>query len=134
MVMTGRAKIEAAFAPDGARDFGAVICYEGIYIRDHWEQLTTCPWWYQRAPDIESQMQWRRDVIIKTGQDWFELPSFYPRAERRHLQVRSDAESAELVDERSGHRRETHSTYYRRLDGAWVIRIDTSRATGADER
>jgi hypothetical protein len=105
MVMTGRAKIETALAPSGARDFGAVICYEGIYIRDHWEQLTTCPWWYQHVPDIEPQMQWRRDVIIKTGQDWFELPSFYLRAERRHLQLRSDAEGAELVDERSGRRK-----------------------------
>jgi len=81
-MMTSRSDIEAALAPEGASDFGVVICYEGIYVRDHWDQLTPCPWWYQHAPEIERQLQWRRDVISRAGQDWFELPPFYPRVER----------------------------------------------------
>jgi len=116
--MTGRANIEAAFSPQGAADFGVVICYEGIYIRDHWDQLTSCPWWYRHAPDIERQMQWQREVIAKTGQDWFELPSFYPRARREHLRIRGHADHADLFDERSGQ----HKRLARPAVGGWTAR------------
>jgi hypothetical protein len=90
--MTGRQKIEAAMSRQGTPEIPAVICYEGIYIRDHWRQLTSHPWWQRVSPDIEQQMAWRRDVIAKTGQDWMYLPRFYPLAERRNLalDVRSD--------------------------------------------
>jgi hypothetical protein len=104
--MTGRNNIEAAFAPEGTADFGTVICYEEIYVRDHWDQLTAHPWWYQYAPDIERQMQWRRDVITRTGQDWYHLPAFFPCARRRHLHIRDFGESIQLVDERSGQSKE----------------------------
>ncbi len=35
--MTGKEKIEAAFSIDGTPEIPAVICYEGIYIRDRWD-------------------------------------------------------------------------------------------------
>ena len=73
--MTGKQKINAAFSTAGARDIPAVICYEGIFTRDHWRQLTPHPWWYQHAPEIERQMAWRRDVTTKLGEDWFQLPA-----------------------------------------------------------
>ena len=59
--MTGQQKMEAALSENGTAEIPAVICYEGIFIRDHWEQLTPYPWWYQQAPDIERQMAWRRE-------------------------------------------------------------------------
>ena len=65
--MTGREKIEAAFSKEGTPQIAAVMCYEDLYIRDHWDQLTDCPWWYQHVPDLELQMKWRRDVNAKTG-------------------------------------------------------------------
>lgn len=85
--MTGREKIEAAFAPDGTPQIAAVICYEGIYLRDHWRHLTAAPWWHQQVPDLEVQMAWRREVIEKIGQDWFYLPRFFSRAERDSFAV-----------------------------------------------
>ncbi|MGQ9555404.1 MAG: uroporphyrinogen decarboxylase family protein [Anaerolineae bacterium] len=85
--MTGREKIEAAFSLEGTPEIPAVICYEGIYIRDHWSQLTDHPWWYAQSPDIEQQLAWRRDVITKTGQDWFYLPSWYERKRREDLRI-----------------------------------------------
>jgi len=33
--MTGRKKTEEAMSPGGTRAVPAVICYEGIYVRDH---------------------------------------------------------------------------------------------------
>ena len=77
--MTGREKIKAAFSKGGTSEIPAVICYEGIYVRDHWQELVSVPWWYQEVPDIECQMLWRREVIEKIGQDWFGLPLGYSR-------------------------------------------------------
>lgn len=83
--MTGRAKVAAAFSREGTREIPVVLCYEGIYIRDHWSQLTDFPWWYQFSPDLGHHVQWRAEVIEKTGQDWFALPAFSPRHVRENL-------------------------------------------------
>jgi uroporphyrinogen-III decarboxylase len=45
-MFTGKEKIAAALSPQGTPEIPAVICYEGIYTRDHWEQLFDFPWWY----------------------------------------------------------------------------------------
>jgi len=100
--MTGRQKIESALSADGTPEIPAVICYEGIYIRDHWDQLTSHPWWYQYVPDIERQMLWRREVIAKTGQDWFVLPFFYSREDRENLSIIPQPESVFRFDRRTG--------------------------------
>ncbi|MGB9588981.1 MAG: hypothetical protein ACPL7O_12440, partial [Armatimonadota bacterium] len=85
--MTGREKIEAAFSAEGATHVPAVIPYEDIYIRDHWEQLTSAPWWHAFAPDIELQRAWRKEVVESTGYEWFMLPQFCPRAERERIRL-----------------------------------------------
>ena len=96
--MDGRSRIESAFAHEGASAFGAVICYEGIFVRDHWAQLTDCPWWYRHSPDIRQQMRWRRDVIQATGQDWFVLPDCPPRRDRTEMRLDAGAEGVFLVE------------------------------------
>ena len=86
----------------GADEIPAVICYEGIFARDHWSQLTTYPWWYREAPDIDRQLLWRRAVAERIGQDWFHLPSFYSQAERRELSLEVRPEGVYRVNQRSG--------------------------------
>jgi len=104
--MTGREKIEAAFtpegAPTGAAEVPVAICYEDIYIRDHWPQLTDCPWWYCDSPDIAHQLAWRRDAIQKTGQDWFRLPLFFSRERRRDLSIDVRSDGVYRVDRATG--------------------------------
>ena len=102
--MTGRQKIQAAFSSEGTPEVPAVICYEGIYIRDHWEQLTDCPWWSQYAPELQLQMRWHRDVIRRTGQDWFHLPVFYSKQEREDICIEPGPELAVRVNRRTGRR------------------------------
>lgn len=102
MRTTGRQRIEAAFTPEGARDIGAVICYEDIYTRDHWDELCSYPWWYAHAPDVELQMAWRREVVRKTRQDWFHLSTCRSRADREHLVVEEREGDAYLRDRRTG--------------------------------
>jgi len=83
--MTGRQKIEVALCPAGTPAMPAVICYEGIFIRDHWRDLTACPWWYAHSPEVEHQLAWLRDVIRAIGQDWFILPLGHSAQERQDL-------------------------------------------------
>ncbi len=104
--MTGRQKIESAFSNEGTNEFPAVICYEGIYIRDHWEELTDCPWWYQYSPDINHQMQWYRDFITKTGQDWFALPYFYSENDRNNKYIEINSNGVFINDKRTGTKHE----------------------------
>ena len=100
--MTGKEKIEAAFSPEGTPEIPAVICYESIFIRDHWMQLTGVPWWNQFSPDIETQLSWRREVIRSTGQDWFRLPYTLSREERKNIDLEVRPEGVFRIDRRSG--------------------------------
>jgi hypothetical protein len=96
--MTGREKIEAALSQEGTDEIPAVICYEGIFVRDHWEQLTERPWWHQVVPDLERPMACQREVIEKTGQDWFRLPHFYAREERETFAVEERPDGVFRID------------------------------------
>lgn len=110
--MTGRERIEAALSPDGARDLGAVICYEGIYIRDRWDDLTGLPWWYRHAPDAARQLEWRLRVVSRLRQDWVALPSFSPRAD---VVLEERPGGVFLVNEVSGEERKLE----REIVGGW---------------
>ena len=103
--MTGREKIEAALSPRGTREFAAVFCYEGIYVRDHWAQATALPWWYQFAPDVQRQAAWRRQMLARTQQDWFALPLCPSRRQRESLAIELEGRAAFLADRRTGRRR-----------------------------
>jgi len=103
--MTGREKIEAAFSPEGTPEFAAVIPYEGIYIRDHWDELTSLPWWYAFETDLERQLAWRREVIRRTGQDWCSMSPFPPRETRETTSIVQEDGEVYQVDRRSGSRR-----------------------------
>ena len=86
-MLTGRQKIEAAFSREGSQEFAAVDCWEYVFIRDHWDRLTTSPWYDLYAPDLERQTAWRRDVLARTGQDLLHLETFYSRQERENLKI-----------------------------------------------
>ena len=95
--MTGKEKIIAAMSPGGTPAVAAVICYEDIYARDHWDALTACPWWYRFSPSVEQQLAWRRDVIERTEQDWFALPACLSRTERAATAIEQRADGVYRV-------------------------------------
>ncbi len=90
--MNGRQKIESAFSLGGTPQIPAVICYEGIYFRDHWTALTSLPWWYAQSPDLDQQKAWRMNLIPSTRQDWMEMPDSDSLSFRKenYIQERSD--------------------------------------------
>ena len=102
--MTGREKMEAAFSAEGTPEIPAVVPYEDIFIRDHWDELTDLPWWYREAPDLEHQLAWRRKVITEVGQDWFRLPRGSSRKEREEIFIEERPEGVYRVNRRTGER------------------------------
>ena len=102
MDMTGRERIEAAFSRQGASDVAAVVCYEGIYIRDHWEALTGVPWWHRLSYDLHRQLTWRREVIRKTRQDWLAVQPFHSRSERDRFRIEPRPDGVFRVDTATG--------------------------------
>ena len=114
--MTGKQAMEAAFSPEGPRAAPAVVCYEGIYTRDHWDQLSEHPWWFRQAPEIERQIAWRRDAYGRTGQDWFRLPFGQSRSAAMTWTVEGEGERAWRVDRSSGERTELRRP---RVAGWW---------------
>lgn len=85
--MNGREKIEAAFSPEGTPEFGAVMCYESIYVRDHWSQLTQAPWWHRRTPEVDVWMAAWSETVAAMGQDWMELLPASDRQVRENLSI-----------------------------------------------
>ena len=100
--MTTIEKFESAFSPDGTPEIPAVICYENIFARDHYKEITDKPWWYQESPDIDLQIAWLDDFLSVTGLDWYRLPLFYPREERSNIYIESRPEGVFRIDCKTG--------------------------------
>ena len=100
--MTGRERIEAAFYSEGTEQTAAVVPYEDICFRDHWEQVTSCPWWYQVSPHIDHQLCWRHQALAATGQDWFRVHPGYSQQRRGELRVDDRPDGVFMVDLRTG--------------------------------
>ena len=115
--MNGRQKIEAAFSPDGTPEIPAVICYEDIYIRDHWEGLTPSPWWYAQSPDIDQQMAWMRESIPAIGQDWMVLPTCPSRHYRMNHFVDPQQDGVYITDRINGEKEKLQPP----VIGGWEI-------------
>ena len=103
--MLGREKVESALDRGGTPQIPAVIPYEGIFQRDHWPQITECPWWYAQSPELKHQLAWRRDAILRTGSDWYVLPDGEPSQVREALEIVHDGNVVMLLDRRTGERR-----------------------------
>lgn len=97
--MTGREKTEAAFEPGGTPEFAAAICYEGIFARDHWDALTSHPWWTIYSSDIDAQVALNREIIDAIGQDWFVLPQWRSRQARESMRIVEFDDGVFIIDD-----------------------------------
>jgi len=104
--MTGRQKIEAAFSAEGTPAFGAVTCYQGIFLRDHWEQVTDSPWWALESPDPAAAAKPWSDMLRKTEEDWFTLRIGLPRRRRSEIAIEVTPRGVFRVNRSTGERKE----------------------------
>ena len=69
-MMTSREKMFAAMAEGLRGNFPVVIPYVGIFLRDHWDQVTDQPWWTIHAWDIPARLRVEEDLQRKLDLDW----------------------------------------------------------------
>ncbi|MCM8758368.1 MAG: uroporphyrinogen decarboxylase family protein [Candidatus Omnitrophica bacterium] len=100
--MTGKEKILSAFSKEGTTEFPVVICYEGIFIRDHWSELTSYPWYTVHLPDLSSQIACYSEIHSKINQDWFVVYPFYSHEERNSIRVKIFDDSIQIFDTTTG--------------------------------
>lgn len=106
--MTGREKIETALGPEGSPSFAAVTCYQGIFLRDHWEQATDAPWWVLHDPRPEVAAKPWLDMLRRTDEDWFPVHYGYSRRMREELVIEAAGDQVWLVNRRTGQRQALH--------------------------
>jgi hypothetical protein len=95
--MTGRDKIQGAFAPEGTPEIGVVAAYEGIFLRDHYAALTKVPWWDAARADARA-----KDFSDVSGLDWFAVDACSSRAERARQCCELRADGVWRVDRETG--------------------------------
>ncbi len=106
--MTGREKIRAALSNEGTNSFAAVTCYQGLFLRDHWEQATAAPWWSQfEADPVRAARPWV-DMIERTGEDWFQVHHGHSRKLQEELVIETEGEDAWQVNRVTGDRTRLH--------------------------
>ena len=106
--MTGRDKIIAALGPEGSPSFAAVTCYQGLFLRDHWEEATDVPWWAQHDPDPERAARPWVEMVRRTDEDWFQVRYGQSRVAREDTAIETEGETAWRVNRRTGERRALH--------------------------
>ena len=106
--MNGREKFEAAFSAEGSPEIPAVICYDRLFIRDHWKQLFDHPWWYWYSPDVDEQFNWRRDAVRQIGQDWVRLENCMSKEKRNNRTIVHHSGGTFMLDKSTGKERQLH--------------------------
>ena len=61
--MNGRQLMERVLSNKGSAQVPVVVPYEGLFMRDHWAELTSCPWWWHWESDPERVMTWWRQAL-----------------------------------------------------------------------
>ena len=93
----GLDRLRNAMTP-GSDQLGVMICYEGIYTRDHLEDLTDMPWWAWHAPDMGMRQEAYRRFVAGHELDCLVLRDGPTHDERTNLRIESDGDRAWIVN------------------------------------
>ena len=104
--MTGKEKMFAVMSGTVANQFPVVIPYLGIFLRDHWEEVTDVPWWAVYTGDIEANLQVAKDLQKCLGIDWVPAERSFPREWREKHEVSVRGRRAFILNRETGQERE----------------------------
>jgi len=104
-------------------EFPIVIPYLGIFLRDHWEELTKVPWWAVRAGDIETNLQVAKDMQEKLAIDWVPAGISHSREWREKHEIKVRGKQPLIVDKETGQERKI----FKEPPGGALTPVTTSR-------
>jgi uroporphyrinogen-III decarboxylase len=87
--MTPRRRMSLAIDRGLLSGFPVVICYLGIFLRDHWDQITSKPWWSLHSPDINDRLEVEGNLLRKLDLDWIQCSLCRPRSWRESHRLRT---------------------------------------------
>jgi len=79
-------------------DFPVVIPYMSIYVRDHWEELTSKPWWVMKLLDLDARLKVEEAIQRELDLDWVETRLCPTREMRGRHRVKSHQGQTRLFD------------------------------------
>lgn len=104
--MTGRERMLEALAQGVSDGSPVVIPYVGIFLRDHWGDITGEPWWATQLSDIPALLRVEESLVERLDLDWVECGLSPPKAWRETHVVKGEAGRFFLVDLQTGSRQE----------------------------
>ncbi|MFQ6039836.1 MAG: uroporphyrinogen decarboxylase family protein [Candidatus Poribacteria bacterium] len=127
--MTSKEKMFAVMDGAEATEFPVVIPYLGIFLRDHWEEVTEVPWWAVRTGDIEANLQVAKDMQEKLAIDWIPADGGYSREWREKHEVKVRGKQPFIVDRETGQEWAIH----REPPGGTQTPVTTSRVHSIED-
>jgi uroporphyrinogen-III decarboxylase len=121
--MTSKEKMFAVMDGAEVMEFPVVIPYLGIFLRDHWEEVTDVPWWAVRTGDIEANLQVTKDMQEKLAIDWAPANGSYSREWREKHAVKLRGKQPFIVNKETGQEWEI----FKEPPGGTQISVTTNR-------
>ena len=85
---------------------GVIICYEGIYTRDHLDDVTDMPWWAWHGPDMDMRQEVFQRYVARHDLDCFVLRDGPTHDDRANLRIEGDGDRAWIINRTTGAREE----------------------------
>jgi len=105
--MNGKDRMLAAMTKGISVDFPVVIPYIGIFLRDHWDEITDQPWWLNSHNlDLPSRLKVDEDLYVKLGIDWVQTGMCPSKERREEHRVKTQGSRAFLVNTITGSKEE----------------------------
>lgn len=95
-------QVRAALSSEGSARMPVVIPYEGIFIRDHYEDLFSLPWWYAYSLNLRQQEQYMEEYLSAIDIDWYSPFLVHSDAFRRQHKMNLANSHLEYVDNETG--------------------------------
>ena len=96
--MDSKQRMLAALTGGLDADFPVVMPYVGIFLRDHWEEVTSQPWWTFRSPDLHAWLNVEDDLQTKLDMDWVDCQTCPSTSWRTGHRVEASGDSVFLMD------------------------------------
>jgi len=104
--MNGKDKMLGAMTTGLRSDFPVVIPYVGIFLRDHWDEITDQPWWITYSTDLSAHLKVEEDLLSKLDLDWIQCGMCPPKEWRESHTVKTQGGHVFLTNTLSGEQKE----------------------------
>lgn len=131
--MRGKERLVKAMENGLSGGFPVVIPYIGIFLRDHWEEVTKEPWWVTSSLDLPALLRVQASLMEKLDIDWVECGLCPPRRWRESHRIEARGNRVLLKDLITGVEEAMIRPRVGGEKAAWVDRVLVRSKEDVDE-